>query len=76
MAVRNIPDGARLLAAQGLDEPFGPGREPAEADEEDDYDDEAAAWGDEGDWNDEEVDEDEDDSFDEEPQENDRRARP
>lgn len=73
LAVRNIPDGARLLAAQGLDAPFGPGREPAEAD---DYDDEAAAWGDEGDWNDEEVDEDEDDSFDEEPQENDRRARP
>ncbi len=77
LAVRNIPDGASLLAVQGLDEPFGPRREPAEADEDDDYDHEAAAWGDEGDWDDEELDDDgEDDSFDEEPQEPDRPARP
>ena len=76
LEVRNIPDGARELAVEGLDQPFGPGRRPSEAEEDDDYDHEAAAWGDEGEWDDEEVDEDEDGSPGQEPEESDRRPRP
>ncbi len=76
--VRNIPERARELAAEGLDQPFESGRRPSEAvgEQEDGYDDEAAAWGDEDDadddyddeaaaWGDEGDDEDEDEESDE-----------
>ncbi len=56
LAVPNIPDGVRELATAGLMQPFGatntsPTPEPDDADT---YDDEAAAWGDEDDWDEEE----------------------
>ncbi len=78
LEVRNIPDRARELAAEGLDQPFESGRRPSEAvgEEEDGYDHEAAAWGDEGDWDDAEDAQDEDGSDAEDAPETERRARP
>ena len=49
LAVRGLPDRARALAMEGLARPFGPSRAPAAPQaEDDDYDHEAAAWGEEG----------------------------
>ena len=56
LAVPNIPDGVRELAMTGLTQPFGPKdvSQNLKSDEDNTYDDEAAAWGDENDWDEDE----------------------
>lgn len=56
LAIPNVPDGVRELAMTGLLQPFGAKNTSQNSEPEDDdtYDDEAAAWGDEDDWDEEE----------------------